>query len=91
MQVKALCSFDKLDACLHSAMERRDYSSVWLLVPVVFKQVVSISLISLSGCVMAGCALVDLGEKKPGLGQTGFTQVTGYINQVTLIQGLLVC
>lgn len=63
MQVRAPCSFDKLDACLHSAMERRDYSSVWLLVPVVFKQVVSISLINLSGCAMAGCAFVDLGEK----------------------------
>lgn len=37
---------------------------LWLLGPVVFKQVVSISLISLSGCVMAGCALVDLGEKE---------------------------
>lgn len=35
-----------------------------LLGLVVFKQVVSISLISLSGCVMAGCALVDLGEKE---------------------------
>lgn len=37
---------------------------LWLLGPVVFKQVVSILLISLSGCVMAGCALVDLGEKE---------------------------
>ncbi|CAM4727074.1 unnamed protein product [Leuciscus chuanchicus] len=28
------------------------------------QQVVSVSLISLSGCVMAGCALMDLGEKE---------------------------
>jgi len=37
---------------------------LWHLAPFVFKQLVSISLISLSGCVMASCALVDLGEKE---------------------------
>lgn len=63
MQVKAPCSFDKLDTCLHSAWKEGTIV-LWLLGPVVFKQVVSISLISLSGCVMAGCALVDLGEKE---------------------------